>query len=234
MNHPKPELLSEYLDGELSPPEAEELEAHLRACDRCALLLRELSEVQRRAGALPDRYPEKDLWPEISRSIRAGGEEDAQVIALHPAPGPALSSAPRRGIRLSYPQAAAAGIVLALLSGVAGASVSGSRPEPEPVVLEERVPMVEMLTSVSPVLGEVAAEVGRLESLLAQHKGRLDPATAGVLEENLGVIDQAIRESLRALESDPENPFLEAHLARSVSAKADYLREATSFVVAMS
>lgn len=233
MNHPETDRLSDLLDGELSPHEAEALEAHLGSCDECAILLRELSDIKRQARALPDQMPERDLWPEISRSIRVGREEDPQVIALHPPTAQAATLKAGGGIRLSYFQAAAAGLVLALFSGAAGAALSASSEAPPQVVAETGDPWVEVLTMANPGLGEVATEVGQLEALLNQNRNRIDPATAVILEDNLVTIDQAIRECLRALESDPENPFLEEHLTRSVLAKADYLREATSFVVSM-
>ncbi len=73
-----------------------------------------------------------------------------------------------------------------------------------------------------------------MEVLLAQHSDRIEEETVRILEKNLGIIDQAIRESVRALQSDPGNPFLEKHLARSVESKATYLREATAFVAPVS
>jgi len=192
MKHPESQLLSAHLDGELPPREAGELEAHLADCPACSGLFRELSEVQRRARSLQDRVPQRDLWPGIAGAIRGEGDAHAQVIQLHPWRDRHAEREVRRGLRVSYPQAIAAGLALALFSG--------------------------------------AMEAAQLEALLAQHRDGMDPETARILEKNLGIIDRAIQESVKALQSDPGNSFLESHLARSVETKASYLREAMVFV----
>lgn len=232
MRHPKSELLSDYLDQELTPAQSNTLEAHLKECPRCASLLQDLAEIQTRARNLPDRLPAKDLWPEISRAMASLKTGEPEVIRLHP-DLPAVDPArPRTGtFRLSYFQAAAAALILTLFSGLAGAYFSSWRTA-EPTGPASASPgWVEAAGMEDPGLDSTAREVARLEDLLDSRKGELDPVTARLLEKNLEVIDQAIRESLQALEADPGNPFLESHLAQAVEAKANYLREATAFVV---
>ncbi|MGW8267862.1 MAG: anti-sigma factor family protein [Longimicrobiales bacterium] len=232
--HPKSEILSEYMDGDLSLREAEELEAHLAECAGCSALLRELEKVRVRAKTLPDRFPTRDLWPGIERGIRQGEAGDPQVIRLHPSAATPSPAREERGFRLSYVQAAAAGLVLALFSGALGGLLfAGSRP-PVPDAVATAAPWAELVRLAGPDLGETAREAARLEDLLAGYGSELDPNTARILENNLGVIDQAIRESVRALEADPGNAFLKNHLARSVEAKANYLKEATAFVAPVS
>ena len=237
MKHPKSEFLSDYLDGEISPGDAAEVEAHLDECASCGALLRELEEVQRQARALPDRFPTRDLWPGILGAIQRAASGDPQVIELHPlAPSP-RAERERRGLRLSYIQAAAAGLVLALFSGALGAALTAGLRSPDLAVAVDPVPGVELVnlvTLASPGLGAAAVEAAQLEEQLAQSRDRLDPATVRILENNLAVIDRAIRESVSALQSDPGNAFLEEHLARSLEAKASYLKEATAFVVPLS
>lgn len=100
--------LSEYLDGELSPAEHRELEAHLAGCAECAGIVADLREVVSRASMLEDRAPETDLWAGIEKRIRAEPPE-IQVVSLFDARRP-------RRISFSIPQLLAAGIVLALAS----------------------------------------------------------------------------------------------------------------------
>ena len=95
-------------------------------------------------------------------------------------------------------------------------------------------PWVELVSQASPGIGNAAREAAQLEALLAQHRDGMDPETARILEKNLGIIDRAIQESVKALQSDPGNSFLESHLARSVETKASYLREAMVFVAVIS
>lgn len=66
-----------------------------------------------------------------------------------------------------------------------------------------------------------------LESILAEARARLDPQTVRILDKNLGVIQRAIDESVRALAVDPDNAFVRSHLERAWREKADFLREAS-------
>ncbi len=234
MRHPKSEIFSDYLDGELPLHEAEEMEAHLEGCAVCTSILRDLREIQAKARSLEDQVPGRDLWPEIARAIQEGEKGDPQVIRLHPWTAQRSSGAGRSGFRLSYIQAVAAGLVLALFSGGLGAILFGGSPRSAMAAADHSPPWVEMVSAASPGLGASAREVARLEESLAKYRDRLEPETARILEKNLAVIDRAIRESVRALEADPGNAFLESHLARSVEIKANYLREAAAFVVPVS
>lgn len=230
MIHPRSELLSEYLDGELTPDQAREVKVHLEGCPGCAALFQDLREIQARARSLPDRFPRRDLWPQISRRMTSEEAGEPEVIPLHPESLAGAKPRHSRGFRVSYLQAAAAVLAVAFFSGLAGIRLAspapGSSPEPSP----DSPGWVEQVRRTTPGLDKAAREVARLESLLNTHTSELDPVTVRLLEKNLHVIDQAIRESIQALEDDPGNPFLESHLARAVETKANYLREATAFV----
>lgn len=233
MAHPDAGSLSELLDGDLSSARAREVERHLRDCPECSDLLDELAEVRRRARALPHREPERDLWPEIEETILQGKGEGAEVIRLHP-DVPDTSAGRARGLRLSVPQAVAAGLALALFSGAVGAFLDGPGPAGPGMEVAPAVAWVQEVKRAEPGLEISAREAVRLEELLARHRSDLDSATVRTLEKNLALIDEAIRESIAALRDDPGNAFLRDHLARSVEAKESYLREAASLVVPVS
>jgi hypothetical protein len=93
---------------------------------------------------------------------------------------------------------------------------------------------VRLVEQAKPELAPVAAEVVRLERILADHHTDLDPVTVGVLQKNLEAIDRAIRESLAALREDPGNQFLESNLERAVLSMSEYLRDAASLVTPVS
>jgi anti-sigma factor RsiW len=233
MTHPETELLSAHLDGDLGPDESRSVEEHLASCASCTALYRELQQVQARARELPDLLPKRDLWPQIAHSIQ-GPRDEAEVIELHPWLEKDVSTPKRGGFRISYLAAAAAVVALSLVSGMAGAILSGSRGADGSQMAQALNPWVTMVEQANPALEVPAREVARLEELLALHRDELDIATIKVLETNLGVIDLAIRECIRALEADPGNRFLEDHLAQAVETKASFLREATAFVAPMS
>lgn len=70
------------------------------------------------------------------------------------------------------------------------------------------------------------AAVTDLERILAEQRDRLDPRTVRVVERSLQAIDEAIRQSRDALASDPNNPFLNSHLADARQRKLEMLRRA--------
>lgn len=72
MNHPG-ELISAYLDGELSRPEIVQLLAHLDGCGRCAAELQEMQTVRSAVRSLPLLELPGGLIPEA----------DADVVPLH-------------------------------------------------------------------------------------------------------------------------------------------------------
>ena len=64
--------------------------------------------------------------------------------------------------------------------------------------------------------------------MLRDQRDRLDPRTVVVIERNLAVIDDAIRQAQEALDADPANTFLNSHLADARRRKIELLRRATS------
>jgi Putative zinc-finger len=204
--------LSEYLDGELSPKERAELEAHLGSCSRCLEVVSELSGVIARAAVLPDREPETDLWS----GVRAGMDAK-QVVNLE-------SRRKVRRFSFSLPQLVAAAAALVLVSGGSawlatpqGTSTVASTPAPsqvrtQPVVWDRR--------------GRSDEAVGELERVLETERGKLDSTTIRVLTQNLALIDRAIDQARKALDADPNNAYLNDHLARTMRKKIEVLRRA--------
>lgn len=72
MTHPS-ELISAYLDGELSGEEARRLTAHLASCGRCAV---EMEETQRVRAAIRS-------LPVLDLPVGLVPEADAEVVPLH-------------------------------------------------------------------------------------------------------------------------------------------------------
>ena len=210
--------LSEYLDGELGEHERAELDAHLIACAECAATLAGLQRVVARAGSLEDRPPTADLWPGIAGRI--GLTMDEVSVRRR-----------TREHRFSFtmPQLIAASIVL--VAATAGAawlalraprSQTADRPTqvaPAPQ-LAKWMPKVEKTSDIA---------VTELRAALAEGKrtGRLDSLTVTRLERSLAVIDSAIAQATRALESDPGSAYLNHHLADTYRRKFDFLRQAS-------
>jgi hypothetical protein len=207
MTHPLPQQLSLYLDGDLDPAPARELEAHLAACEQCALLLTELRRVVARAEALEDHPPQPDLWPGVAAAIGAAPRSRGRIV-------------------FSIPQLLAAGIALMLLSGGAVAGMLRVRSQHNAGGMPQ--------TSITAVSTHPATERGyeaairELQAKLDAGRGKLDSTTVRVVEDKLRLVDRAIVEAERALAADPANAYLTGHLTQTRMRKLELLRRATA------
>ncbi|MDH3456559.1 MAG: zf-HC2 domain-containing protein [Gemmatimonadota bacterium] len=206
--------LSEYVDDELNADERLALESHLAECATCRALLAELQQVVQRAGALSDRAPDRDLWPDIASRL----EKSGSVVDI------ATRRAVPRRVSFSVPQLVAAAVVLmAVSAGAVWLTMTSSSTPGEPGVSSGGPATVVTAVAVT----EYDAAVAALEQELAARRSSLDRTTVAVLEENLRIIDEAIEEARAALERDPGNTYLNQHLAQTMWGKVRLLRRAT-------
>jgi len=212
--------LSEYLDAELSGEDRNQLERHLEGCPECRLTLEELRQVAQRAAALEDSLPAENLWPGIAERLGAEAPAEAGVVDL------GRQRTARRRVSLTLPQLAAAGVAVMLLSA-GGAwlalSQSGALGGATAAVPVSAVSGAE---AIAVATADYDAAVAELQDILTERRGELDTVTVRILEENLAVIDEAIAEAQAALQDDPTNSYLSAHLAAAMWRKVHLLRRA--------
>ena len=208
--------LSDYLDEELTPAERRDVEAHVAGCPECAAVLDDLRRVVARAKTIDARPPHADLWPGIAERIER----------------PAM-----RRFAFTLPQALAASLAIALLSGGIVWRLVGSPKGLPDEYSQSTTPAVqsfrpaEQPSDVVPVSyadAQYDAAVVDLEKALKDGRGRLDQSTIAIVEHNLQIIDQAIDQARQALESDPANSYLSSHLVEARRRKLDLLRRATA------
>jgi len=256
--------LSDYLDGELSTHEQDEMESHLAGCEACSATLLDLQAVVRKAGSLEDRPPTGDLWPEI-----------ANRIAVQPrvVPDPAPRSS-RRGawmVTFSFPEALAAGLALILTTAAVTYWLTrspgmGTLPEPGTRAAESRpgeatgiVPaglaapgrdglgpqtvsdglQAAALTDKRPLPGAAArikldAAIADLTRVLDERRERLNPEILRMLELKLDAVDRAVEDARRALQDNPRDPYLYRHLHQTLQIKMALLRQAAGAAQAAS
>jgi hypothetical protein len=70
------------------------------------------------------------------------------------------------------------------------------------------------------------AEISQLRAVLEQRRAGLDTGTVRVVERNLAIIEQAIRESRAALARDPSSQFLSQQLNAMLGDKLELMRTA--------
>jgi len=211
--------LSAYIDGELEGSELRRVEAHLAGCAGCRETLEDLRRLVRRAAALDDRPPERDLWSGIAS--RLVSEPTADVVPLE---------SRRRRVSFSIPQLAAAAIVLAAFSAGAGRLLS-SRDGVVATSIPAGAPSPGVASNVNDRVGRAVSSyesaIGELERTLDARRGALDTSTVRVLEQSLRVIDSAIAQARDALSRDPGNVYLNGTLRRALDRKLEVLRQVT-------
>lgn len=231
--------LSEYLDGELSPGERRDIEAHLRECAECTHVLEDLRGVLTRARALGDRPPARELWPGIAERLDAAGAQGNMVVDL-------TSRRSRPGVKrlvFSVPQLIAASIVLMLLSGGTAWILSGGGANvPDSPAAAMDVGSRSLVAGQPPGLpatvrygdSEFDAAVAELERIIDEQRDELDPETVRIIEQNLRIIDRAIAQAQRALAQDPMSIYLNEHLTATMRQKLEFLRRAAQMTGAVS
>lgn len=233
--HPS-DALSAYVDAELDAVGMRAVEDHLTGCADCRAIVADLERLCGRARAWADEpaTPSADLWPGIAARLSARG-------TARPTSTGAPSGAPvarlawyRRRVSLGLPELALAACLVAALAGTLvyqqPASPVPTEDGPAPVMAEVEpldAPDARVAT-VSFADAQYDAAVSDLEQVLRDHRQRLNPRTVLVLERNLRIIDEAVREARAALAIDPANPLLNQTLADVRRRKLQLLRQAAS------
>jgi hypothetical protein len=230
-------LLSAFLEGDLGLAERRAVDLHLRACIRCAKIIRDIEAIRQDAASLPPMEPSRDLWAGIAARI------DTPVIEL-----PSRQASPAVPRRRTWQLAAAAVLLMAVSSGVtylvtgSGQRAAGSEtaatnpgvvtPVPAPGVVTPPRPAPRapsgspVLVSNEPMPADVMydLEIGRLRKILEERKVDLDTATVSAVEKSLRAIDQAILDARKALATDGSSQFLTEQLNKALEKKLGVLR----------
>lgn len=226
------DVLSDYLDDDLAPPARASVNAHLAECEQCRVVVADLVALRRTATAWRDAEaaPPADLWPGIA--ARLAGPRELAAAGAPPAatPGPRIAWYRRRW-SVGLPELALAATLIAALGG----ALLWPRAVVTPPAANAAAPIIAeaeafdgggQVTPVNFADAQYDAAVVDLERVLREQRDRLDPRTVVVLERNLRVIDDAIRDAREALATDPANTLLNAHLAGARQRKLDLLRRA--------
>ncbi len=64
------ELVTDYLEGNLAPPDRERFEAHLALCPNCPTYLEQMRQTIRALGMLPEESIAPEVRQELLRAFR--------------------------------------------------------------------------------------------------------------------------------------------------------------------
>lgn len=195
--------LNDFVDGDIDRAEAQRIEEHIASCADCRAEVAQLRALTQRVAALPrDIQPDRDLRSDIWRSVN--------------------QPSPLWGMR--YRLAAAAVMLVALSSLLTLAVVNSVRSTG--FATDDRTDVRLVSRDYTELQREYGDEVRELEMVLRKSRGALAPSTVRILEENLKIIDNAIREARTALAADPNSEMLIDLLRSAYERKLELLRQA--------
>ncbi len=231
--------LSELIDGILAREVRAQVEAHLEGCAGCRGLLADLRRIRESARALPRMTAPESAWQKIRTDFQLESGRSKRLPVESAAAGAAESGtrpavvrrfAPRRGAILAG-LAAAAVVVL----GASASVYFMTRHAPQPTPAGTAAPAASAAAqSVEAELDQADQHYERaiagLEQAAKDGQAVLDPQTAAVLQKNMGVVDQAIRESRAALRSQPTSEVAQASLFEALQRKVGLLRDTIALI----
>ena len=205
------ERLDAWIDGELDPRAAPEVEAHLAGCAPCRARERRLRQLLDHAASLPRSItPPRDLWPDIARRIGRERTWSWAAGGLQP-----------------WALAAAATVLVGLVSVLwTGRAPSAARTVEIPAATPEA--RMAALSVSDPVLAaaerDYEAAANALLDALQKRQAEIHPETLVAVRANLEVIDRALAQVREALVRNPQNPELNRMLVATHRKKVDVLR----------
>ena len=218
-------LVGDLVDDRLDRAARESLESHLAGCESCRGLADDLREIRRSARALPTRAPRPEVWARIAHQLAAQA--------------PARPRAFWTGARVAL--AVAAVMVLSVVTSVV--VLRGPRLSLQPIA-----PARTAATAVNPSAPDTVKDVDEhlriadanyqqaitgLEKIVAADQAALDPAVAATLQKNMGIIDQAIRESRAAITSQPTSQLAQTSLFDALRQKVGLLEDTLALINVM-
>ena len=208
--------IHELVDGTLGPIRRAELELHLEGCDGCRALAADLQEIARSARSLDVLEPPEHVWKSIAGRLRT---ERGMT-------GPSSALGRHRSMAML---AIAAALVLAV-----GASLFMLRTPVPPQSTATTQPAGEPASgnaaSEDPVQGVVkklAVTETAFQDLVnaSEATNTVDPKTAAALKKNLLVMNEAINETRKALDADPQSAPARASLYEVLKQKIQFLQD---------
>ena len=210
MTHPSYEELNDYVDELLDRARADDLRVHVMTCNECSDTVAELNELRTAAQSLSSSVaPPADIW-QVVRAATINNAKAQRTRVLW---------------QLRYQLAAAAVVLL-----VAASTVTwwvAQRQDRQVIVRTVPAPTPNVnLVAYKEVEEEYGKAAADLLALLAQRRSSMDTAVVRSVEENLRVMDEAIRNARAALMSDPANQDVAGILTATQESKIRMLRRA--------
>jgi tetratricopeptide (TPR) repeat protein len=200
--------INELLDGTLGPLRRAELELHLETCEACAALLADLREIRRATESLDDLPPPPRVWDQIADRLRQEGRVTDAARGWVSRPRPVLI-----GLAAALILAVGASLLMIVRSRDAAVPATSATAAPTPgsptppAESAGNAAADDSVQSVAPaVTMQLEATQKEFEKLLEEaKKAGAPPETLAVLQQELLVVTDALENSRKALEANPQN-----------------------------
>ena len=223
------DTIQELADGTIGPMRKAELQMHLDQCDDCRALAADLRKIRDAAASLDRPAPPDRVWRGIAEQLQKEGRVTAVASRSRHLAMLALAAALVLAVGGSlYVLFTTRGAVPTTVSeGPGGGSAPGgggpSNPTSGNAATADTVQSVADDLQIAETHYQSAIE--GLEKLRKANDGAMDPQTAAVIENNLKVINNAIKDSREALKSDPQNPVAQESLFDALMKKVTVLQD---------
>ncbi|HSK09432.1 MAG TPA: zf-HC2 domain-containing protein [Vicinamibacterales bacterium] len=235
-------LLDDLIDGTLAGEGRARVEAHLRDCARCRAEAADLRRIREEARSLPRLEPPAGGWARLSAALDA-----ERANAASPRPGASradggartrAAGSGRGGVLATWRPVwgvLAAAAVLALAVSTALLLYPTTPADDQaPAGQAANAATTDLVQSVETEL-QLADQhyqnaIAGLEQVWRAEQSTVDPQTAAVLQKNIGIIDQAVRESREALKAQPANEAAQATLFEALRRKVELLKDMVALV----
>lgn len=235
-------LLSELVDGGLTAEDRARVQAHVEACPACRVALADIRAMRQTARSLPKAVPPEDLWNKVRARLDA--ETRAAKVTPLASRRPWFPSSSKTWGLL----AAAAVLLMAVSTGLVLVLRDVSAPAPAqqatrtppaaqtgaPATASAHASAANLVESVEMEIQQADQHyqkaIAGLELVAREGQGTLDTQTAAVLQKNLGIVDQAIRESRAAVKVQPTSETARMSLFEALRRKVDLLQDTVSLI----
>lgn len=207
-------LISESLDGNLSPEQTERLEAHVRGCEPCRKLRDDLTSITDKAGALEEQAPSDNVWGRIQKSMTADGAVKRS---------PRLREAPFFPFSPRLRPVLASGFALILILAAVFFGLRQFGPGPEKTGLDSSRQFA--LSKLKEAEEHYQKAIEALSAAVSAREADFDPQILAVFQKNLSVVNQSIEACRQAVLSNPDDFDTRNFLLAAYQEKTDLLNE---------
>jgi anti-sigma factor RsiW len=209
--------IHELVDGTLGPIRRAELELHLESCDGCRALAADLQEIARSARSLDVLEPPERVWKSIAGRLRTerGVAEPSGALGRH------------RSVAML---AIAATLVFAIGASLFLLREPATTPQTPTTAQAPGQPAPGNAPSEDPVqsvVKELAVTEKAFQNLVeaSEATNTVDPKTSAALKKNLLVMNEAINETRKALDADPQSAPARTSLYEVLKQKIQFLQD---------